>query len=56
MKFDFLHLKEFDFLHLGTSLAFQWLRLYAPSAGGPGPIPSQGTRPHVLQLRPSIVK
>jgi len=29
----------------------QWLRPRAPSAGGPGLIPSQGTRSHMLQLR-----
>ncbi|TEA32323.1 hypothetical protein DBR06_SOUSAS28210010, partial [Sousa chinensis] len=32
------------------SLVAQWLRLHAPSAGGPGSIPGQGTRSHV-QLR-----
>jgi len=26
-------------------------RLHAPSTGDPGLIPSQGTRPHILQLR-----
>ena len=36
---------------LGTSLVTQWLRLRAPSAGGPGSIPGQGTRSHMLQLR-----
>ena len=31
----------------GTSLAVQWLRLHAPSAGGMGSIPDQGTKiPH----------
>ena len=29
----------------------QWLRLCAPYAGGPGSIPGQGTRSHVLQLK-----
>ena len=29
----------------------QWLRLRAPGAGGPGSIPGQGTRSHVLQLK-----
>ena len=29
----------------------QWLRLLAPNAGGPGSIPGQGTRSHMLQLR-----
>ena len=27
-----------------TSLAFQWLRLYAPTAESMGSIPSQGTK------------
>ena len=35
---------------LGTSLVVQWLRLHAPSAGGLGSIPGQGTRSHVLQV------
>ena len=34
----------------GTSLVVQWLRLHAPNAGGPGSIPGQGTRSHMLQL------
>ncbi|TEA36974.1 hypothetical protein DBR06_SOUSAS210107, partial [Sousa chinensis] len=31
----------------------QWLRLrlHAPNAGGPGSIPSQGTRSHIPLLR-----
>ena len=29
----------------------QWLRIEDPNAGGPGSIPGQGTRPHLLQLR-----
>ena len=29
----------------------QWLRFYAPNAGDPGSIPSQGTRSHMSQLR-----
>ena len=35
----------------GTSLVVQGLRLHAPSGGGQGSIPSQGTRSHGLQLR-----
>ena len=31
----------------------QWLRLHAPNARDPGSIPGQGTRSHMLQLRPS---
>ena len=34
----------------GTALVVQWLRLRARNAGGPGSIPGQGTRPHMLQL------
>ena len=36
---------------MGPSLVVQWLRLYAPNAGGLFSIPSQGTRSHMLQLR-----
>ena len=35
----------------GTSLVFQWLRLHASNARGPGSIPDQGTRSHMPQLR-----
>jgi len=35
-----------------TSLeASPWLRLFSPNSGGPGLIPGQGTRSHMLQLR-----
>ena len=33
----------------------QWLELRAPNAGGPGLIPTQGTRSHMPQLRLSTV-
>ena len=36
-----------------TSLAVQWLRLHASTAGGAGSIPSQGTRSHMSQLKSS---
>ena len=36
---------------LGTSLVVQWLRFHAPSAGGSGLIPGQGTRSRMLQLK-----
>ena len=36
---------------MGASLVVQWLRLPAPNAGGPGSIPGQGTRSHMLQLK-----
>ena len=36
------------------SLVVQQLRLCAPNAGGPGLIPGQGTRSHMLQLRPRM--
>ena len=35
----------------GTSLVVQWLRLPAPSSGGPKLIPGQGTRSHMQELR-----
>ena len=35
---------------MGNSLGIQWLRLHAPSAGGTGLIPDQGTKiPHAAQ-------
>ena len=42
--------------NLGTSLVILWLRLRAPSGGGPGSIPGRETRSHLLQLRPSAAK
>ena len=42
--------QELDFW---TSLVVQWLTLWATNAGGPGSIPSQGTRAHMLQLKSS---
>ena len=38
-------------LYVETFLVGQWLRLCAPKAAGPGSIPGQGTRSHMLQLR-----
>ena len=38
-------------ISVGTFLVVQWLRLSAPSAGGPGSICGRGTRSHMLQLR-----
>ena len=38
----------------GTYPVAQWLGLHAPHAGAPGPIPGQGTRSHMLQLRVCI--
>ena len=36
--------------HVGTSLAVPWLTLRAPTAGGVGSIPGQGTKiPHATQ-------
>ena len=40
----------------GTSLVVQWLRLCTPKAGGLDSIPGQGTRFHMLQLRPGAAK
>ena len=39
-----------------TSLVVQWLRLCAPSAGNPDPIPGQGTRSCKMELKPSQTK
>ena len=55
-KSDFIKIKNilcFKGHYQGTSLVVQWLRLSAPNAGGPGSIPGQGTRSHVLQLDPA---
>ena len=40
----------------GISLVIQWLRLCTPNAGGPGLIPGQGTRSHMLQLRVHMLR
>ena len=40
----------------GTSLVVQRQRLHAPSAGGLGSIPGQGTRSHMSRLRPGTAK
>ena len=40
----------------GTSLAVQWPRFCIPKARGPGSIPGQGTRSHMLHLRLSTAK
>ena len=40
----------------GASLVVQWLRLYAANTGGPGSIPGQETRFHMLQLRVHILQ
>ena len=40
----------------GILLVVQWLRLWAPNAGGSGSIPAWRTRPHILQLRPGGAK
>ena len=57
----FLLLSGFERNHLEmvtiwTSLLAQWLRLWAPNAGGLGSIPGQETRSHMLQLRPGAAK
>ena len=36
---------------LGNFLVVQWLRLHASSAGGPGSVPGQGTKPDKSHLR-----
>ena len=35
----------------GTSLMVEWVRLWAPNAGGLGSIPGQGTRFRMQQLK-----
>ena len=41
---NFLKIKEnFKKQKIGTSLAVQWLKLHASTAGGTGSIPGQGT-------------
>ena len=55
MHCDKNHVK-FKFQCPGTSLVVQWLRLRAPSAGGPDSIPGQGTRSHMPQLRSKILR
>ena len=62
-----LSIKEIEFIILKLPsrdfIIVQWLRLCAPKAGGPGLIPSQGTRPHtphrrvhIPQRRPGVAK
>ena len=36
---------------MGASLVIQWLRFWAPNAGGLSSILGQGTRSHMLQLK-----
>ena len=43
-------------LYVGASLEVQWPSLWAPSAGGLGLSPGQGTRSHTLQPRPGPTK
>ena len=38
-------------LNLRTFLVVQWLKLYAPKAGGLGSIPGQGIKFHTPQLK-----
>ena len=40
----------------GISRVVQWLRFCAHNGGGPGFIPGQGTRSHMLKLRPNVTK
>ena len=48
---DLTKQRKLTFKHLqsGTSLVVQWLRLHTANAGGPGSIPGQGARSHMLQ-------
>ena len=56
IKFRSLLRYQQGMVRLGTSLVVQWLRLRAPHAGSPDSIPGQGTRSHMLQLRPGTAK
>ena len=40
----------------GVSAPYQWLRLLTPHVEGPGLVPGQGIRSHMLQLRPGTAK
>ena len=42
------HEKFFEEIITGISRVVQWLRLCAPNGGGPGLIPGQKTRSHML--------
>ena len=42
--------------HVGASLVVQWLRFWAPTAGGTGSIFGQGTRSHMPQLRAHMLQ
>ena len=37
--------------NLGTSLVVQWLKLHTPITENPGPIPGEGSRSHMPQLK-----
>ena len=47
-------MKPFKFRFWGTFLVVQWVRLRAPSAGGPGLIADWGTRSRILQPSPRV--
>ena len=50
---------EVELLYLaitGNFVVVQWLRLRAPNARGPGSIPGQGTRSHMLKIEVVISK
>ena len=50
-KWILIGIKAKKNLHNGNSPVVQWLRLCAPSSVARGPIPSQGTRSHMVQPR-----
>ena len=45
------HVIKLKIMGVKTSQVVQWLTLHAPNVGGPGLIPGQETRSHILQLR-----
>ena len=52
----FQHLENLSIKFYGISLVVQLQRLFALNARGPGSIPDQGTRFHMLQIRPRAAK
>ena len=50
------HGHRWFFMSQRSSLVVQWLSLHTPNAGWLGSLPSQGTKSHMPQLRPSTAK
>ena len=56
IQFTYHTIHLFKVYYSGASLVGQWLRLYAPNAGGLGSIPGWGTRSRMLELRVCILQ